>query len=231
MALALLDLLGILQLPWFQERIALFTLLMLGIIAGYLALETTGAIERLPARIARAEGSRQVKPFESIDEVRRYARKRMGIARNIDDLTWGPSISQSSAEHRQAYQEYRQDVERMAARNDVRYREVMTFPDEERVRLAAGMIAQPRPGYELRCYDCDLEDTPPLIKFILIDDEVIFVRHRMAGLPEEGAQWIAVRQPDIVQMARAYFAEVWKGASPVTEEVVRRHESRLAGAP
>src|SRR6266853_2487699 len=85
--LAVLHIFGMLDVPWVSSRIPEFILIITGLIAGYLAFETTGQLEGLETRIAAALGTSQVKRFDKIKDVSTHVRALMESAHEIDDLT------------------------------------------------------------------------------------------------------------------------------------------------
>jgi hypothetical protein len=186
-------------------------------------------VQRLDDKID-ALGSIQVRRLDDISEVQAYVRGRMAVAHDIQDLTWGPLINRISPVHAEAYRHYRDDVIRYSSRQDVRYREVMTFPDIERVKAAQAMLQRHLPAYQLKYYDLPAREVPPLIRFVLLDDEVVFVHHREPGLPEEGVAWLSVKHPQIVQMARVYYAEVWNAARSADPIELGRIRAQMEGA-
>jgi len=229
-ALAVLHIFGVLDVPWVSHRIPEFILIITGLIAGYLAFETTGKLENLETGIAAALGTSEVKRFDKIKDVSTHVRALMESAHEIDDLTWGPPILREGLAHKSAYDEYRSQIIELGSRKDLRYREVMTFPDLERVSLAEEIFAWSLPAYQIKYYETP-PGSPPLMRFILIDDEAIFVHHREPGLPEEGAVWVSVRDPKIVDMLRVYYAEVWKEAKPLDKTLLNCFRVQLtAGA-
>jgi hypothetical protein len=229
-ALALLHIFGVLNIPWVSERIPEFILITTGLIAGYLAFETTGKLEKIETQIAAALGSSEVKRFDTIEDVSAHVRALMERAYQIDDLTWGPPILHQGIAHKTAYTEYRKQVIELGSKPNLRYREVMTFPDLDRVSLAEEMFNWSLPAYQIKYYDTQ-PGMPPLMRFILIDDEAIFVHHREPGLPEEGAVWVSVRDPYVLQMLKVYYAEVWKEAKPLDKMLLDSFRSQLTGAP
>jgi hypothetical protein len=225
--ITILHFLGVLDIPWVNQRIPIFTLLIMALIAEYLALGMTGELDKMAGQIVSTLGGTEVKYFENISEVYAYVRERMKAAHGVDDLTWGPCIYRVSPAHERAYAEYREAICELASRSDFQYREVMTFPDAERLDLAQRMLEKGLPAYRLKYYEIGAMGAPPFVRFVLVGDEVIFVQHRKPGLPEEGVVWLAVRQPGIVEMARVYYAEVWKDARPVDIDTLRRIRASL----
>ena len=227
-ALALLDIFGILDVPSISARIPEFTLLIVGLIAGYLAFETTGKLDKMETQLDAALGGSEVKRFDTIAEVTAHVRVLMERAQQIDDLTWGPPIQ--SLGHKHAYHDYRSQIIELGSKQHLRYREVMTFPDLERVSLAEEVFDRNLPAYQIRYYDT-VPGMPPLMRFIVIDDEAIFVHHREPGLPDEGVVWVSVRDSNILQMLRVYYAEVWREARPLNKTLLNSIRAQLTAAP
>ena len=122
-----------------------------------------------------------------------------------------------------------------AARKDIKFREVMTFPTggklrEERLKRAEDMVTKNFYGYQLRYYDIDHQTAPPLIQFIVIDcQEVITTFYRGTKLPIEGETYLASRHPLTVRFFQDYYDTIWQGATvikaagvPANTEVLQR---------
>lgn len=227
--IAVLHVFGVLDnIPWVNHSIPVITLVATGLVGGYLAFEIPGKLDTMTGQIISAVGATQVRCFQNISEVQAYARERMIAARCVDDLTWGPRIYGGSPAHQEAYKRYRKDIAELGSRKDFLYREVMTFSDLLRVNMAEETMAKARRAYQLRYYDVPMEGAPPLMRFVLVnDEEVIFVHSRRPGIPDEGTTWVAVRHPDIVEMAKVYYAEVWNGARVVEPDTLQQARARL----
>lgn len=229
---------GLLETTWVQEQVPIVTLVIAGLVAGYLGFGTTRKLDRITGKldsmteqILSALGGAVVRQFKDISKLSAYVRDRMERAHEVGDLTWGPPIQRHIPIHKSAYAKYRKHVTEFGLRKNVLYREVMTFPDSERVDLADETLRKNLPSYQLKYYETPTGDAPPLVRFILIDDEVIFVQHRQAALPAEGVVWLSVRHPQIVELAKVYFAEVWEQARAVDRDGLTRIRAQLNPKP
>ena len=226
--IALSHMIGLLeQVPWLEHRIPVFTLITVGIIAEYLAFENKkklDSIERLvregETKIIRSLNGVEVRYFDHVSEVYEYAHKRMSEAKNsIDDLTWGYTDNFETPDHKQAHEKYIEDIARISTKNNFKYREVMMFPDPERVRRAEAMIAnKDAKGYQLKYYERMPEGMPPLMEFVLIDsEEVIFAFYKWPYVPHSIRFHLAVKHPNIVQLLQDYYEAVWLNAKTLKE--------------
>ncbi|HKQ06786.1 MAG TPA: hypothetical protein VJ464_16750 [Blastocatellia bacterium] len=219
--IALSHMIGLLELvPWLEHRIPVFTLLVVGVVAEYLAFENKkklDSIERLvrdgEAKIIRSLNGVEVRYFEHVSQVYEYAHKRMLEAKNsIDDLTWGDADHFETPDHRQAHEEYIRDIAEISSKKNFRYREVMTFPNIERLRRAEAMITNNKAkGYQLKYYEIPPQGMPPLMEFLLIDsEEVIFAFYKWPYSPTSIQFHLAVKHPDIVKLLEDYYTAVWE---------------------
>ena len=105
---SLLDMFGLLEgAKWLADRVPTLTLLMIGIVAGYLVLERRNQLEELEkdtkqgfsnleqsvstsaSNIIDSLSGVEIKQFDSENELMRYLNKRLPQAKQqIDDLSW-----------------------------------------------------------------------------------------------------------------------------------------------
>jgi hypothetical protein len=225
--LAILHIFGVLDIPWVNSRIPVFHLVLTGLVASFLAFETRDRLDKMPDRIGSALRPSQARRFDKIEEVVPYVIKQMNKAQQIDDLTWGPPIYRKVPHHKEAYDKYRQQIAKLRSKKSLQYREVMTFCDLDRVATAEEILKKRPTSYELRYYETD-EAVPPLMRFILIDEEAIFVHYHHPGSAEEGVVWLSIKDRPIIQMLRVYYAEIWENAKPLTEGDLQKLRTRLA---
>jgi hypothetical protein len=217
---SVLDWFGLVSLP--PGAVSSLTLLGIGLVAGYLVLERRSKLDKIEQIVALGfddlvlsiSGS-HVEVFKDYQQLYEYAARRMREAKkSVDDLTWGASFSTRRTESEErAFRKYMQAIVETASRREIRYREVMTFPNEERLKRAEGILSKNIYGYQLRYYEIEHQSTPPLLEFMVIDsEEVILASHRGKTLPIEGEPLIATRQPDIVRYFQDYYDAIWQGA-------------------
>src|SRR3972149_3728056 len=124
-----------------SARIPTLTLLLVGLIAGYLSLERRTKLDRLE-HIMLEGIERTIRSLNGVD-VRRFDRKgileylakRTSEAKTrIDDLTWGPGRApERTPEQQRLYNAYVQSIAEVCRKRGIEYREVMTFPNLERL--------------------------------------------------------------------------------------------------
>jgi len=175
-------------------------------------LHTLASIEEL----ITASGV-NVRRFDDVLDVYEYAHKRMETAKSVDDLTWGHRIDLKTPAIKKAHEQYIRDIILLGSKENCLYREVMTFNDLSRVERAEKMLGQRLDAYRLRYYNCLPDETPPLIKFVLIDsDEVLFVRPQ--HIPSERVVYLSVKHPDIVQLFQYFYDAIWDSATVLKDD-------------
>lgn len=248
--ISLLDLLGLLE-GMLAERISTLSLLVLGIVVGYLALERRSKLDKIEQLVVEGfdntilslRGAR-IRPLEDSQDVYEYVSQRMEKAKEcVDDLTWGmaPSTRMTESQER-AFKKYCDSRIATASRRHIRYREVMSFPvegqlGESRLGRAEEMLEKDLFGYQLRYYNLPHADAPPLLQFMLIDsEEVILAFYRGMNLPTEGEVHLAIEHPEVVSLFQDYYDSIWQGAKiikkagqPMDNEVLQQVRKLLSG--
>ena len=150
----------------------------------------------------------EIRQFNSPHDIYQYWTQRLQNAkRSVVDLTWGhypPHYTVADKDALKTYINYIPEV----CRRDIRYREVMTFPNIERVTRAKHMLEHKIHNYHLRYYDLgDHIGTPPLMQFSVIDSEEVFIFFYRDPLSELGSDELrlAIRHPTIVKLFLDYF--------------------------
>ena len=231
--ISFLDLTGLLEnIPFLAGRTSALSLLVLGVVVGYLALERRSKLDRIEQLVVEGFESAilslqggPVRLLSNSQDVYEYAAQRMGEAtESIDDLTWGMvPVTRLTESQQHAFERYYNSRIATASRKHIRYREVMSFPSEarsgiERLEWAEEMAEKNIFGYQLRYYDFSHRDVPPLLQFLLIDsEEVIFAFYRGMNLPLEGEVHLAVKHPRIVSLFQDYYDSIWQGAKVLKE--------------
>jgi hypothetical protein len=162
----------------------------------------------------------EIRPFNSPQEIYQYWTQRLQEAeKSVADLTWGnypPHYTSTDKDALKAYVDY---IPAVCGRG-IRYREVMTFPNIERVTRARQMLNHKAHNYHLRYYDLgDHTRTPPLMQFSVIDTEEVFIffyREPKAELGS-GELRLAIRHPTIVRLFLDYFDAIWRVAEPLKQ--------------
>lgn len=220
------DLLGLLDsIPWLAQRVPTITLLLVGFVAGYLVLERRSVLsatyadlqrridkinqqldDNLHVTISSLKGV-ESRSFASGTDLLRYVNKRLSQARvRVDDLSWSPAVGlgQGLQVTQDVNHLYEKRLTQVARR--IPYREVFIFNKPERVGKLRRRLGQNLEGYSCAYYE---HWTVPLLQFMLIDDEeVIF-------LSDQYPVYVAVRQPDIVNLFVKYYETIWQQAIPL----------------
>ncbi|MBD3305452.1 hypothetical protein GF339_03665 [candidate division KSB3 bacterium] len=166
-----------------------------------------------------------VKLFKDSQALFEYVIHKMKSAeKSIDDLSWGLQQSMSRTKLQSVSSDkYYETRILCASKNNIQYREVMTFPKETvygkvRLEVAEEMTEKNIDGYQLRYYDFLHENIPPLSNFLIIDsEEVILASHRGVVMPIEGETYLAINQKDIVDWFQDYYNAIWAGAETIKE--------------
>lgn len=223
---SILDFLGVLDgVSWLAGRIPTLTLLVIGLMAGYLIIERKSHLEKMnrdlgnsienlshelrkstESTIASLNGV-EIKLFDSGTELLQYVNQRLKQAQNqIDDLSWSPIIGLKSDLNtsRKAYQEYEEHITKASSK--IAYREVMVFNHPARIENLQRRIAENAPGYS-----CSYYETPivPLLQFMIIDRQEVIV------LSDQFQTKFALRHPHIVKLFQEYYEEIWKNSTPI----------------
>ena len=224
--ISILDLAGTLDgISWLKDRIPILTLLIIGVMAAYVVAERTSAVrdekEALQSviheTIAGLSGI-EVRSFDSSGDFWLYAASCIKASKaTIDDLTWGlHSTSSTSAQDVASYWEYRRQIAiATTGKGDSRtkvYREIMSFPDADRIARTAPLMNEKHPNYHLRFYDYDHTGTPFLLQFYVFDRvEVLISSHSESGSPRDN-RYMAFRNAQLAETLSHYFETVWRGA-------------------
>lgn len=223
---SILDFLGVLDsVSWLAGRIPTLTLLVIGLMAGYLIIERKSHLEKMnrelgnsienlsyelrkstESTIASLNGV-EIKLFDSGTELLQYVNQRLKQAQNqIDDLSWSPIIGLKSDLNtsRKAYQEYEEHITKASSK--IAYREVMVFNHPARIENLQRRIAENAPGYS-----CSYYETPivPLLQFMIIDRQEVIV------LSDQFQTKFALRHPHIVKLFQEYYEEIWRNSTPI----------------
>lgn len=223
---SILDFLGVLDsVSWLAGRIPTLTLLVIGLMAGYLIIERKSHLEKMnrdlgnsmenlshelrkstESTIASLNGV-EIKLFDSGTELLQYVNQRLKQAQNqIDDLSWSPIIGLKSDLNtsRKAYQEYEEHITKASSK--IAYREVMVFNHPARIENLQRRIAENAPGYS-----CSYYETPivPLLQFMIIDRQEVIV------LSDQFQTKFALRHPHIVKLFQEYYEEIWRHSTPI----------------
>ncbi len=155
----------------------------------------------------------EVKKIENIEELYKYAKKRIEKAKaQIDDTTWGEVRDENRTEiDNAAYEDYLEMVISVCKKGTISYREIMGFHPvrniSERIKIAERRLKQNLFSYHLKYVEYPLDKFPSLMSFLIVDtDEVILAFYRVEG--KESAH-LAIRSPLIVKLFKEYYEELW----------------------
>ena len=162
----------------------------------------------------------EIRQFNSPHDIYQYWTQRLEKAkRSVDDLTWGHYPPHYTATDKEALKTYVAYIPEVCGRN-IRYREVMTFPNIERVTRARDMLDHKIHNYHLRYYDLgNHKSMPPLMQFSVIDSEEVFIFFYREPGSESGSDELrlAIRHPVIVKLFADYFDSIWRVATKLKQ--------------
>jgi hypothetical protein len=201
-AIALLDFLGLIGTNSFLSgQTSTLSLLVLGMIASYLAFERKNKLDKIEALVSQgfdttilSLGGGAVQQFSDSGELYDYLASRISQAeKSVDDLTWGEiSATVTTRQQDKSFSKYLSAIEKCIGTGKVRYR---------------GFF-----NYELAYYRFDHKYAPPLVQFLVIDSkEVIIAFYRGVNLPLEGTIHFSTRHPLLVSFFQDYFEAICHG--------------------
>jgi hypothetical protein len=231
------DFLGILDgQSWLATRLPTLTLLVAGVVAGYLAVERRTqlaklesvsregfeqlqtAVERSTRTLIDSLHGVELQSFAFGNELLDYVNKRLSQAHDrIFDVSWSSAVGMGAGLNvvQNMNAEYERQMESAARR--IPYREVFVFNRPGRKEKLARLLELKLPGYSCAYYDENLAKVP-LLQFMVLDDEVIILSDQ---LPSN----LAIRHPHIAKLFALYFDEVWKSATKIRDETGDHREA------
>jgi hypothetical protein len=240
---SLLDLFGFLDsVPWLKDNVPTITLLMIGLIAGYLVLERRTQIEGIQqgtqqgfsnleqslktstSTIIESLQGVEIRRFESGNEFMRYINKRLNqVKKQVDDLSCSPavSIARELRTTLEVDKEYEERVSQVAQQKP--YREVFVFNRPGRIEKLRRRLSENQPGYSCAYYG---NLTVPVVQFMIIDKEEVLI------LSDEYESKLAIRHPALVGLFVEYYEEIWRKSTAIKTGTTIDHEvvKRIEGA-
>lgn len=179
-------------------------------------IQGLGELADVQQKSARSiiESLNGVKIHRFDDEVEhiRYMNKRISQARiRVDDLSWGVSYVQPYRFEKlsQAFNEYMQRVEKVAAR--IPYREIFIFDRQSRRNRFYERISQNTQGYSCAYFE---NSKIPLLEFMVIDQiEVLIWSNKLN-------KYFSIQHPLIAGFFTEYYEELWDEAKKLKHGAV-----------
>lgn len=158
--------------------------------------------------------------------VYRHVAERLRAARSyVYDLSWGPSITQLlSHEESAAFEVYMANKAATIERGIV-YQEVWTFPDDARKERIRRMLELNRANYRARYYELDHVSAPPLLNFVVLDDEVILAFYSGRDLRGNPDVHLATGNKLMHDLFEGYFNAIWSQANGVDESAIGQRDT------
>lgn len=115
-----------------------------------------------------------IKQFSNLSDFYKHIIVKMLDAKKIDDLSWAkPEVQEKTKEDQIFYKAYLEAKKSFCEKSGVIYREVFTFPTQERIKRAVDFINLKYYGYNARYHRTYKNDSIPRLSFILIESENI----------------------------------------------------------
>lgn len=224
--IGILDLAGALDgVGWLRNRISVLTLLVVGALAAHLIIEKSVAERRESDILRRAVDQAiaalsgiEVREFENRADFWLYAAKRIRESKStIDDLTWGEVLPTTRTQKdKAAYGVYRREIELASmgrgANQGKIYREIMSFPNDVRLRRVIPLLDRKYPNYELRYYNYSHSGTPPLLQFYVFDKVEVLISLTPLTRSPVDSRYIAFRSGQLADLMTDYFEAAWRDA-------------------
>jgi hypothetical protein len=232
---SILDLLGVLDtIPWLAGRTSAITLLVVALVAGYIASERFGKLERIERsvissteRILSSLSGVEARLFPTTEESFEHLAKSIVEAEHkIDHAALAPPVSR-----RQPYaRKWEQAIARVLKANKVMYRYVTTLSTDTtrwgRVnRHLSNLDIQ---KYYVRYYDASAR-TIPVLSFVLIDDREVIMRYPYE--PGQSETSLSIRHPDVAELFAAYYRSIWGQAKPLNRDNIQEIMKQMDRSP
>jgi hypothetical protein len=223
-SIALLDFLGALDsIPWVSERIPTLTLLAVGLLASYIALERRNQLqimhkelvdavrklaqdqEKSTSSVIQSLHGVEVRTFTDGYELLSYVNKKVASSsKRIDDVSWRPTFfSKNYGQTAQAPNREFPDILRNTIQRTP-YREILIFNKPGRKEKIYNVLKENLAGYSCAYFDEQLQ--VPLFQFMIIDQEEVIIFGDLVSSS------ISIRHPIIVESFGSYYEEAWQKA-------------------
>jgi hypothetical protein len=147
-----------------------------------------------------------------------YAAERIRDSKSVDDLTWGMVYPTAErVRDKEAYEVYRRAIRTASAgrgRNKGNlYREIMSFPNELRLRRAAPLLDNEKyPNFQLKCFDYDHGGTPPLLQFYVFDKKEVLISLTPLTGTATDSRYMTFKNEQLASLMSDYFEAAWRDA-------------------
>lgn len=167
----------------------------------------------------------RVRRFETLTDVYAHVVHRMLRSRVIDDLSWAkPEVQEKSRQDRRGYEEYLTTKQKVCRRKDVSFREVFTFPTNERLARALNLIDSGLYGYAASYYP---EKVPlaPRLSFTIFDSEEVVIffysaNHRSARTEIR----LSITERNLVSLFKDYYDNIFESGIILKDAGTRNEE-------
>lgn len=163
---------------------------------------------------SKVDSNIEVLPLANTEELYKYARKRIEQAKEqINDTTWGTVEDELKIPlEKNAYDEYLEAIVRVCKKGTVRYQEIMGFHPviniEKRIKRVEHLINQNLFSYHLKYVEYSLEQFPPLLSFLTIDNEEVILAFYSSRDEDETIR-LAIKNPQVVNFFKGYHKSIW----------------------
>lgn len=237
--ISILDLLGVLDtIHWLSGRTSAITLLVVALIAGYIASERFGRLERIERsitdnteRILTSLSGVEANLLPTADEAFKYMAESIVKAEHrIDHAALAPPI-----QRREPYSKiWEQAITKVLKANKVMYRYITaSFADAARWERVKRRLTDPNiQKYYVGYYHVSAS-TIPLLSFFLIDEREVIMRYPYE--PGQLEMFLSIKHPDVVRLFAEYYRNLWRQAKHLNsdnlQEIIEKMDRSLVSTP
>ncbi len=163
----------------------------------------------------------KIKTFNSSGDFYLHYKQLLEKAKSsVDDLTHGLVYTTvRTTFDRESHTKYINVVPEITNRKALEYREVMSFPNGNRIKKAKEMIEAKLPNYKLRYYDLtpeEHESCPPVMQFFIIDSKYLLLGSHSGKNENTNETYMCISGNErILNYFQEYFDSIWRGAQPI----------------
>jgi hypothetical protein len=227
--ISFLDFFGLMDgISWLNIDISTITLLLVGMVALFLAIERRNFLEGVEERLISGIGELlekgdknaqhvidslngvAIRKFDNLSDAMIYVNQRLSSAKtSVDDTTFNPvrSPEWDLPHYRTQTREYYARAAKKSSK--IAYREIYIFNRQSHIDNLKHHLEIDEPGYS--CAYFPEKPKMSLLQFIIFDGEEI------ALISDQFSTLLAIRHPQIVSLFKEYYETLWKEAIIIKE--------------
>lgn len=228
--IAALDFSGALHsIPKLADWVQSLTLLAVGTVAGYLALERRNYLNRMHLdsmlridmlsetmkngfsdTVSELQGVKVV-PYRTPEDAYIHLAELVEKAKHhIELASFGTSPSRKNEGAKRWIGAVRE-----AAKKDVHFRYICTFQDQARFEHVQLLKEPEAECFFVRYFPSDLQ-VPPMLNFLAVDSQEIVAM--FPSVDNQPPVWLSVRNREIIDLFEQYFGVLWRGSKEITKD-------------